>query len=88
MRNVMKTTLEERKDHSRHVYYNIRDRAAPPEKCFDTSAKTNHIIYLDWFTRRIWEAIYIRAHRLTLKRNGGRYKLPATWTKLIRSHVT
>ena len=42
----------------------------------------------DWFTRRFLETIYIRAHKPTLYRDGGRYNLPAIWTRLVRSHVT
>ena len=37
----------------------------------------------DWFMRGVREAIYIRAHKLTLSRDGGRYILSAIWTRLV-----
>ena len=50
-----------------------RPEAPPPQKCLNTSTKTNQnrmdkAWILDWFTRGVQEAIYIRAHQPTLRR--------------------
>ena len=41
-----------------------------------------------YFERFIREAIYIRAHRPSLNRDGGRFKLPTTYDRLLRSHLS
>ena len=40
-----------------------------------------------WFERGVKEAIYIRALKPSLNKDGGRYNLPAVWTNIIRSRV-
>ncbi|KAI8510832.1 hypothetical protein Bbelb_117480 [Branchiostoma belcheri] len=39
----------------------------------------------DYFVRGVKEAIYIRAHQPSLNRDGGRYRLPATFDALLTS---
>ncbi|KAI8486040.1 hypothetical protein Bbelb_361400 [Branchiostoma belcheri] len=39
----------------------------------------------DYFVRGVKEAVYIRAHQPSLNRDGGRYRLPATFDALLTS---
>ncbi|KAI8521389.1 hypothetical protein Bbelb_011430 [Branchiostoma belcheri] len=39
----------------------------------------------DYFVRGVKEAVYIRAHQPSLSRDGGRYRLPATFDALLTS---
>ena len=59
--------------------------------------KPNHKISLDntrilsveskWFDRGVKEAIYIRARRPSLNKDGGRYNLPPIWNNIIRKRL-
>ena len=41
-----------------------------------------------YLERGIRESIYIRALKPSLNRDGGRYRLPAVYDKLLRSHIS
>ena len=40
-----------------------------------------------WFERGVKEAVYIRARKPSLNRDGGRFNLPVVWTNLLEKHV-
>ena len=58
----------------------------------------NHTISLDntkilsveskWFERGVKEAIYIRALKPSLNKDGGRYNLPPVWNNIIKERLT
>ena len=40
-----------------------------------------------WFERGVKEAIHIRALKLSLNRDGGRYNLPSIWNNIIKERL-
>ena len=40
-----------------------------------------------WFERGVKEAIYIRANKPSLNRDGGRYNLPPVWNNIVKRLV-
>ena len=97
---VQQTMLERQREHLKAYF---AEHSRPSSSSSEVSKHINkdnpsHNIKLantqildrdpNWFARGVWEAIYMRAHKPTLNRDGGRYKLPAIWNRLIWSQVT
>ena len=81
-----------RKEHLKYVLWSTYDQAQQHQKCQNLSG---HEINLDevkildressWYEQGVKEAVYIRALRPSLNRDGGRFQLPHIWDPLLTS---